>query len=62
MSVAALGAVEIVPVVKPTEVMSVFAPLFAATKFVLASVAVAALVPPFATATIPDTLPAVKAD
>jgi hypothetical protein len=59
MSVLALGAVLIVPVVKATEVISVFAPLFAAVRLVLASVAVVPPVPPLATATVPVTLDAV---
>jgi hypothetical protein len=59
ISVAALGAVDIVPVVKPIEVISVFAPLFAAVRLVLASAAVVPPVPPLATATVPVTLDAV---
>lgn len=53
MSVLAEGAVDIVPVVNAIDVMSVFAPLLAALKFVLAFVAVVAPVPPLATFTVP---------
>ena len=53
MSVLADGAVDIVPVVNAIDVMSVFAPLFAALKFVRAAVAVMAPVPPLAMFTVP---------
>ena len=59
MSVPPLGAVLIVPVVNAMEVMSVFAPLFAADRFDLALVASVAPVPPLAIATVPVTLDAV---
>ena len=48
MSLLELGAVVIVPVVKVTEVMSVFAPLWAALRLDLAVAAVVAFVPPLA--------------
>ena len=53
MSLLELGAVVIVPVVKVTEVMSVFAPLWAALKLDLAVAAVDAPVPPLVTARVP---------
>lgn len=58
MSLLELGAVVIVPLVKVTDVMSVFVPLCAALKFVRAVVAVVAPVPPLAIATTPLTLAA----
>jgi hypothetical protein len=51
MSVVPLGAVEIVPVVNATEVISEFAPLAAAPKLVLAPDAVVDPVPPCKTVT-----------
>ena len=59
MSSLELGAVLIVPLVSVTDVISVFAPLFAALKFALAPVSVVAPVPPLTTATTPVTLLAV---
>ena len=53
MSVFPLGAVLMVPVVSAIDVMSVFAPLCAALKFVRAPVAVVAPVPPLSTSSVP---------
>jgi len=59
MSVPPDGAVLIVPVVSPIDVMSVFAPDAAAVRFVRAEPALFAPVPPLTTATIPVTFEAV---
>ena len=59
MSLPDVGAVVIVPVVSAIDVISVFVPLWAALRLVLAPDAVVDPVPPLTTATVPVTLAAV---